>query len=521
MLTRNLTDGLLVVRSLAGDRAAYGALVDRYRGMAYAVAYSYVGDFDTASDLAQEVFVQVFQHLGALRETDRFAAYVRRIVVNECRAYFRERRRFVDRATVPEPSVHEQERSNNRLLVRQALGCLSLPTRQTVILYYFGEYSYEEIANFLSVPVTTIRSRLRDARVRLRKEMTAMIEETIQSAPLPPSFSDEVLKRLFSAAGLKDNRALQSLLTVNPQLASARYKTMPLFAERHIVEVAASGNNNEGFYELVGYGALDNMKPEEVQQMLYGATFHRNQQIAAVALQHGATLDVFAAAAMGDTRTVRRLLKNDPALVQARGPQGETPLHNAGNVETAQILLQHGADIEALDTTYGNTPAEFQSLTNRIVTTYLIERGASVSFYLACWMNDTDRAGKYLRANSGLLNERYGPKRPNGTALPIIAAASAGSLEVIEMLLKFGADVNTRDEKRDGETALFNAARGGYRELVAFLLEHGADPTIRTITSGKTARDCAIEGKQHTWQASVGIAEHDAVIALLTSHEAA
>jgi ankyrin repeat protein len=216
---------------------------------------------------------------------------------------------------------------------------------------------------------------------------------------------------------------------------------------------------------------------------------------------------------------MRRLLKEDPELVHARGPQGETPLHDAMNIEIVRLLLEYGADIEAVDTTYGNTPAEF-GIWNRSATSYLIERGAKVSFDLACHLNDAIRVRAYLETDPSLLNVHSGPKRPEARTLPIRAAATAGALEVIEVLIEFGADINTRDEQGDGETPLHAAARRGYRELVTFLLERGADPDIRTI-SGLKPSHYAEDGKRRGWQAAIGIAEHDAVIALLKDHEAA
>ena len=150
------------------------------------------------------------------------------------------------------------------------------------------------------------------------------------------------------------------------------------------------------------------------------------------------------------------------------------------------------------------------------VSDYLIERGAVVWFDLACSRNDVPRVREYLEQDPALANERSPGRRPEAHSLPIVASAGAGALEVVEVLLEFGAPINTRDELRDGETALHSAARRGYRELVTFLVAHGADPTIQTTTSGMTAHDYAADGKRRGWIAQVGIAEHDAVITLLS-----
>jgi hypothetical protein len=131
--------------------------------------------------------------------------------------------------------------------------------------------------------------------------MIDMVEATIQLAPLAPTFTEDVIKRLFDAAYSKDNTTLHALLTENTQLAFARYKYTPIFNGEHILEVAASTNNSEGFYDLTGHGALEDLKPDEAQRVLYNATFHQNQPIAALALQHGAKMDVFSAALIGDT----------------------------------------------------------------------------------------------------------------------------------------------------------------------------------------------------------------------------
>ena len=82
-----------------------------------------------------------------------------------------------------------------RLAVEQALARLSEASRLTLTLYYIDAYSMREIADFLAVPVTTVKSRLRDARARLRKKLGELVEQRIKPAPLPADFTDQVMQR--------------------------------------------------------------------------------------------------------------------------------------------------------------------------------------------------------------------------------------------------------------------------------------------------------------------------------------
>ena len=79
------SDGTLVLAVLDGDADAFGALVHRHQGAMFRYAVRMCGDRDDADDVVQSAFVRAYRNLAQCRERERFAAWVRQIVMNECR----------------------------------------------------------------------------------------------------------------------------------------------------------------------------------------------------------------------------------------------------------------------------------------------------------------------------------------------------------------------------------------------------------------------------------------------------
>jgi RNA polymerase sigma-70 factor (ECF subfamily) len=204
-------DGELVRQALVDRQRAFAALVDRYRDLLCGMAYHYLGSFEDAQDVAQEAFVYAYLHLRELRDPDKFAPWLRRMTMSLCADLLRRRG---DRITSWEGGGHstisvpgeptpaasfrapgeELERWATRMVVREALARLSEKTRLTVTLFYMGGYSHAEIAQFLGVPLNTVRSRLQHAKRRLREEMTTMVTDVLHEGRPDPRFSQRVVE---------------------------------------------------------------------------------------------------------------------------------------------------------------------------------------------------------------------------------------------------------------------------------------------------------------------------------------
>jgi len=168
-----------VARSLQGDRNAFTELVERYRDAACAVAYTYVRNFEDVQDAVQEAFIHSYVHLPQLKEPGKFGPWLRRITANVCLTSLRKQQRegvSLENSEERVASNVDPEKAAANVIVQNALGCLSEDLRLTVTLSYINGYSHAEVAQFLEVPLDTVRTRLKRAKSKLRGEMIGMVE---------------------------------------------------------------------------------------------------------------------------------------------------------------------------------------------------------------------------------------------------------------------------------------------------------------------------------------------------------
>jgi RNA polymerase sigma-70 factor (ECF subfamily) len=165
-------DDALVRRARAGDREAFGRLVEAYQAPVFRVVRGIVGDPSDAEDVAQEVFLKAYGALGRFRGESGFFTWLYRIAVNEALRAARRRRPTapldegipVEAPPVPQPD----EDGPSLALLERLLRKLPEEFRAIVVLRDLEGLPYREVAETLEIPMGTVMSRLFRARRELR-----------------------------------------------------------------------------------------------------------------------------------------------------------------------------------------------------------------------------------------------------------------------------------------------------------------------------------------------------------------
>ncbi|MFC1806456.1 RNA polymerase sigma factor [Planctomycetota bacterium] len=175
-------DGSLVARARAGDREAFGALVTRHGRAMLALARAYFASEADAEDAVQEAVLRAFRALGKLEDDGRFAAWLARITVNTCLTTLSRRTEKLSLADFASTvKLHRRlrqttltpaalaSRGEEAELLKAAIGRLPEEQRVAVMLRYAEGMSYNEMAEYLDVPPSTVRGRLYTAKLTLRE----------------------------------------------------------------------------------------------------------------------------------------------------------------------------------------------------------------------------------------------------------------------------------------------------------------------------------------------------------------
>lgn len=182
-----------IQRAAEGDQAAWDTIVSTYWRKVFNVAYRFVGSYDEAEDLTQDIFLKVFRSLSTFDRRANFQTWLISVSRNFCIDRYRSGRRDrqvfareVDASTVqaeaPGPSADARvDRQDRVALLREALKALSPTLRTAVLLRDIHELSYQEIAQQLGVAEGTVKSRINRGRAELARQIElqrAKLEET-------------------------------------------------------------------------------------------------------------------------------------------------------------------------------------------------------------------------------------------------------------------------------------------------------------------------------------------------------
>jgi len=165
LIFREVEDPDLIARTKRGKVEAYNLLVSRWEKRLFNYLLRLVSNREDAMDLSQEVFLKAYQNLGKLQDTARFAPWLFRIAHNEAFSHLRKRRPEVEWDAAPNEAQTAARLAPVELVlaVKTALAGLSEDQREAVVLKIYQGFKFEEMAEILACPVSTVKSRLYSA----------------------------------------------------------------------------------------------------------------------------------------------------------------------------------------------------------------------------------------------------------------------------------------------------------------------------------------------------------------------
>ena len=203
------SDARLIQRVLQGDQDAFSALVKKYQKGAHALAWRKIGDFHIAQEITQDAFLKAYQKLGTLKNPNAFVGWLYVIVARLCLDWLRKNRipiesldtinsSEVNKGSYSQYIAEKQATEANearREVVKKLLQKLPESERTVMTLHYLGEMTVKAISEFLGVSQNTVKSRLRRARNRLRKEGD-VLQQNLGSFQLPDQLTENIMREV-------------------------------------------------------------------------------------------------------------------------------------------------------------------------------------------------------------------------------------------------------------------------------------------------------------------------------------
>lgn len=183
-----MNDNELIRAIKTGNPAAFKALVEQYKDLVVNTCYGFVHDREEAEDLAQDVFVEMYESLHTFREEAKLSTWLYRITVNKCLNQIKKNKRWrwrqslqilfgsqegpveiVDENTAdPQADLEQQERHN---VLNQAIATLAENQKIAFTLSKYEDLSYQEIAQVMGTTVAAVESLLNRAKKNLQKKL--------------------------------------------------------------------------------------------------------------------------------------------------------------------------------------------------------------------------------------------------------------------------------------------------------------------------------------------------------------
>ncbi len=329
----------IVEKAQQGNLQAFSLLVESFRPMATTLARSWLGDPDLAQDVVQEAFLDAYTEIGQLQKPAAFPGWFRRIVIKHCDRQTRRAGLTIDQGVDPNLRVAEQSLLREIISqeefesLRVAIEALPEDIRLVVALHHLAGATGPQVADFLELPLSTVKKRLRVARDKLRKIDMNQREQVAREVT---SIPDEVMFFVALREGQLDR--MRTMLDHNPELANMKqnwgrelvYEGVIPFSTRATPLISAVERGDLSVVKLLierGAEVNGTCGCETAEAPLWTACLLNREDHVHVLLEAGA----------------------DPNIKSAAG---NTPLHVAsmrGYEAIARSLVDHGADIDATD----------------------------------------------------------------------------------------------------------------------------------------------------------------------------
>lgn len=171
-------DDELISIILQGNGERYDDIVERYQDGLYRTAFYYTQNVEDARDITQEIFIKAYNNLAGFKQDSAFSTWLYRIAVNHCIDWCRKKKPLLEESTCID-NLSDEEESPEDLFIRQEIASevhaavSSLPTiySTVLILYYFEDFSPQQIADIMDTPKRTVETRLFRGRNLLKDKL--------------------------------------------------------------------------------------------------------------------------------------------------------------------------------------------------------------------------------------------------------------------------------------------------------------------------------------------------------------
>lgn len=181
----DVSDEELAGRVQSGDKEAFSLLIKRYEEKLTRYARRFLADAEDVKDVVQDIFIKTYVNMRAFDRDRRFSPWIYRIAHNELVNIYKKRKRerlsYVDLEVVfpflraKEKTDAEVRDAETKQLLEHGLENINPKYREAIVLFYFEELSYQDIADILKVPISTIGVWIKRGKAALKNKLESRV----------------------------------------------------------------------------------------------------------------------------------------------------------------------------------------------------------------------------------------------------------------------------------------------------------------------------------------------------------